>query len=94
MKKQQRKLRFIKSKIAHFRTAQLFGGTNGTTNPYSNITINESDCQATIMMSCHDTGCTTHGRPRTNEDSPCGNTTDDGLYSNNDCIMETVNTNC
>lgn len=89
MKKQHRKLHFKKSKIAHFKSLQVIGGTN--TIPYNEITIYGSDCPDTLLVSCYEPGCTTHGRPRTNHDSPCGNTTDINMGSNNDCVNATGN---
>ncbi|WP_298427547.1 hypothetical protein [uncultured Kordia sp.] len=94
MKKQQRKLHLTKSKIIHFKTLHLFGGTDITTNPYNNVTIIETDCPNTLHMSCYEATCSTHGRPRTREDSPCGNTTGYSLQSNNDCVVGSVNSNC
>ncbi|WP_430409576.1 hypothetical protein [Kordia sp.] len=91
MKKQQQKLRFTKSKIAHFKTLHLFGGTDASTNPYSNVTISVIDCHDTIVISCHELGCSTHGRPRTNEDSPCGKSLE-GLHTHTDCLS--VSANC
>ena len=92
MKKQHRKLHFTKSKIAHFKTLHLLGGTDDASlNPYSNNYSNQ-DCGDTLMT-CDGTDCNTHGRPRTRNDSPCGDTNDQGFLSNDDCL-ETAGTNC
>jgi len=89
MKKQQKKLKFTKSKIAHFKTLHLFGGTDDgyvTTNPYSNNDTHE-DCTETLWT-CGGTDCNTMGLPRTHERNTCGRNTINATSLNN-CILTT-----
>jgi len=80
MKKQIQKLHLNKSKIAHFQTKYLTGGTDlPGTLPFSDITLTANDCPIdtnnTLCYTCYgNTSCNTVGTPRTKKGSPCGNT--------------------